>query len=190
MTEAAVSSLMAWENFYVIIGSGAAALTGLQFVVVTLIAGMEERRSGEAIAAFGSPTVVHFCSALLVAAILTAPWPTLSAAAVLLGLCGLGGVAYAVIVIRRARRQQDYQTVREDWLWYIILPLLCYITLVVTAILLIEHEIPALFGTGAATVLLIFIGIHNAWDTVTYLAVERFQQKDKSQDEGTGENPT
>ena len=36
MEPAAVSPFAAWENFYVIVGSSAAALTGLQFVVVTL----------------------------------------------------------------------------------------------------------------------------------------------------------
>ena len=34
---ASVSSLAAWENFYVIVGSSAAALTGLQFVVMALV---------------------------------------------------------------------------------------------------------------------------------------------------------
>ena len=65
----------AWESFYVIVGSSAGALTGLQFVVLTLIteAGMI-RGTGETLAAFGSPNVVHFCAALLVSAILSAPW--------------------------------------------------------------------------------------------------------------------
>src|SRR5437762_4327534 len=87
MQEAAVSLLTTWQNFYVIIGSSAAALTGLMFVVITLIAGAQVRGS---IAAFGTPTVVHFCAALLVAAILSAPWPALWNAGLLLGLCGFG----------------------------------------------------------------------------------------------------
>jgi len=41
---------------------------------------------------------------------------------------------------------------------------------------------PALFVIGAGTVLLLFTGIHNAWDTVTYLAIERSQPENKSQD--------
>ena len=31
---------------------------------------------------------------------------------------------------------------------------------------------PALFFIGEVTFLLLFIGIHNAWDTVTYVAIE------------------
>lgn len=38
MEEAVRSPLVAWESFYVIVGSSGAALTGLQFVVIALIA--------------------------------------------------------------------------------------------------------------------------------------------------------
>ncbi len=182
MQEAVVSPLTNWENFYVIVGSAAAALTGLMFVVITLISGSRVRRSSETVAAFGTPTVVHFCAPLLVAAILSAPWQALWNAGLLLGLSGLWGVMYIVIVIRRTRRQTDYQPVLEDWLWHVVFPLVSYTVLVVAAILLPGNPAPALFGSGAATVLLLFIGIHNAWDTVTYVAIERAQSENQSQD--------
>ncbi|SRR6266404_1568580 len=180
--ETGMSLLPAWQNFYVIIGSAAAALTGLMFVVITLIARAGQRRSSESVGAFGTPTVVHFCLALLVAAILSAPWQALWNAGLLLGLCGLGGVIYVVIVLRRARRQTDYQPVLEDWLWYTVLPLISYTALFVAAIVLPGHAVPALFVIGAVTVLLLFIGIHNAWDTVLYIAIDLSQPENKSQD--------
>ena len=182
MQEAAVSPLAAWQNFYVIIGSSAASLTGLMFVVITLIAGARVRASSGGLAAFGAPTVVHFGIALLVAAILSAPWQVLWNAGLLLGLCGLGGVIYVVIVVRRARHQTDYQPVLEDWLWHTVFPLVSYTALLVAAIVLPGNPAPALFVIGAGTVLLLFTGIHNAWDTVTYLAIERSQPENKSQD--------
>ncbi len=182
MQEAAVSPLTTWQNFYVITGSAAAALTGLMFVGITLITRTRMRRSSGTFGAFGTPTVVHFCIALLVAAILSAPWQALWHAGLLLGLCGLGGVTYAVIVVRRARRQTDYQPVLEDWPWYVVFPLVSYAVLVVMALLLLGNPVPALFGTSAVTVLLLFIGIHNAWDTVTYIVVEYAQPENKSQD--------
>ncbi len=182
MQEAAVSPLPTWESFYVIIGSSAAALTGLMFVVITLIAGAQVRRSSGTLAAFGTPTVVHFCAALLVAAILSAPWHALWHAGLMLGLCGLGGGIYVVIVVRRARRQTDYQPVLEDWLWHAVFPLVSYTALLVAAMVLPGNPALALFGIGAVTVLLLFIGIHNAWDTVTYVAVKASQPENKSQD--------
>ena len=174
--------LVTWQNFYVVIGSASAALTGLMFVVVTLISGTRIRRSSEPIAAFSAPSVVHFCSALLVAAILCAPWQALWNAGLLLGLCGLGGMAYVMIVLRRVRRQTNYTPVLEDWLWHTIFPFVSYLALVVAAIMLFGNLAPALFISGGATVLLLFIGIHNAWDNVTYLIVEGSRRENQGQE--------
>ena len=70
----------------------------------------------------------------------------------------------------------------EDWLWHTILPLLAYTGAMVAALFLPRSPEPALFVIGAAALLLLFIGIHNSWDTVTYIAVERVQPK-KHQDQ-------
>lgn len=177
-----MSSLTAWENFYVIVGSSAGALTGLTFVVITLIAGVRSRSPGMGIATFTTPTVVHFGAVLFIAAILSAPWSALAPAALMLSLCGLGGAAYAAIVVRRLRRQDSYAPVREDWLWYGVLPLIAYAALVVAAILLPGNPTQALFAIGAEAVLLLFVGIHNAWDTVTYIALELLPARDEGKE--------
>lgn len=177
-----MSPFSAWQNFYVIIGSAAAALTGLMFVAITLTARSRLQKSGETIGAFGTPTVVHLCSALGVAALLCAPWQAFWQVSPLLGLCGLGGIVYLMIVLRRTRRQADYQPVLEDWLWHTIFPLVTYITFLVAAIVLPGDPAPDLFIIGAATLLLLFIGIHNAWDTVTYIVIQESQSQDKSQE--------
>jgi hypothetical protein len=184
MHEAVLSPLATWQNFYVIIGSAAATLTGLMFIVVTLIAGRRARVSASSggIAAFNTPSVVHFGAALLIAAILSAPWQTLWHAGFLLGLCGLGGVIYALVVARRARRLSDYQPVLEDWLWHTIFPLISYTTFFFAAIMLPVNPVPTLFSIGAAMVLLLFIGIHNAWDNLTYITIDLPQSQNKSQD--------
>jgi len=184
MQEAGVSFLSTWQNFYVIIGSAAAALTGLMFVVATLSAQVRVRVSSptEAFATFNTPNIVHFRSALLVAAILSAPWQALWNAGLLLGLSGLGGMIYVVIVLRRARRQTDYHPVLEDWLWHTVFPLVSYTALLVASMLLPGHPALALFVIAAATVLLLFIGIHNAWDNVIYIAIELSRPQNKSQD--------
>jgi hypothetical protein len=181
MAEAQLSPLASWQSFYVIIGTAAATLTGLQFVVITLIAGVGRRSSG-AFGAFTSPNIVHLGAALLVAALLSAPWQVLWQASLLLCLSGLGGVSYVLIVLRRARRQRHYQPVLEDWLWHTVFPLVSYTALLVAALLLPGHAALALFVIAAATLLLLFIGIHNAWDNVTYIALELSQPQDTSQD--------
>ena len=184
MQEAAVSPLATWQSFYILIGSAAATLTGLMFVVATLIAGVRVRVAlpSESFTTFNTPNVVHFGAALLVAAVLSAPWQALWQTSVLLGLSGIGGVSYVVIVLRRVRRQADYQPVMEDWLFHTILPLVSYTAILVAAFVLPGDPAPALFVIAAATVLLLFIGIHNAWDNVTYIAVELSGRENKSQD--------
>jgi hypothetical protein len=181
MQEAVISPLASWQNFYVLVGSAAATLTGLMFVVVTLISGLRVSSSGDGIATFSAPNVLHFCAALLIAALLSAPWPALWQASLLLGLVGLGGVSYVMIVLRRVRRQTDYQPVMEDWLWHTIFPLISYTAFVVAGILLSFYPAPALFFIAGGTVLLLFIGIHNAWDNVTYIVVELSQRQNKGQ---------
>jgi hypothetical protein len=164
--------LSTWESFYVIVGSSAAALTGLQFVVIALVADTPAIRSAESVGAFGTPTVFHFCLCLLVAALLSAPWPILAPVVSLLLGAGSVGVLYTVIVIRRARRQTAYQPVGEDWVWHAILPMIAYTLLIVASALVLVAPAKALFLVGGCTILLIFIGIHNAWDAVAYLAVQ------------------
>ena len=166
------SPLAAWETFFFLIGSSAAALTGLQFVVIALIAESGRRATPREIEAFSTPTIVHFTGVLLVSAILSAPWPGLLPVAVILGVCGVAGVAYILVVIRRARRQSTYRLVGEDWRWHVVFPLISYVLLVVSAIFLPGQAQRALFAIGAAALLLLFIGLHNAWDTVTYITIE------------------
>jgi hypothetical protein len=185
MQEATLVSFATWQPFYVLVGTAAATLTGLMFVVITVNAGVRTRRTSDGIGAFGTPNVFHFGAVLLVAAILSAPWSILWISALLLGLCGVGGLAYLLIVLRRflrVRRQSHYTPVLEDWLWYMLFPLVSYIALAVAALMLPANAAPALFVLAAAVVLLLFIGIHNAWDLVLFTAFELLQPQNKSQD--------
>lgn len=177
MIAEAVSPLSRWENFYVIIGSSAGALTGLQFVVMSLIDQAQAVRSMAEIRAFGTPTVVHFCGALLISAIMSAPWDNLQGAGIALAVSGIAGTVYAIQVIRHARRTTDYQPEVADWIWFVELPLASYVALLVAAELLVRHPTLALFVVAGVALLLLFVGIHNAWDTVTYVAITRRGQR-------------
>jgi hypothetical protein len=168
MPEAA-TGLSAWESFYVIVGSSGGALIGLQFVVMTLIGDSRLRTQTAGLAAFSTPTIVHLTGALVVSAIMSAPWPSLGPLSFALGICGLGGLTYAVIVLRRAMRQTDYQPVWQDWLWYTALPCFAYAALVFDAVFLRGHDPITLFLAAAVALGLLLIGIHNAWDSVTHV---------------------
>ncbi len=158
-----------WENFYVIVGSSAGALIGLQFVVITLIASRPiTRETAKAGSAFATPSVVHFGLVLSLSAIVSAPWNEITILAVLWGLLGLSGVVYVVVVARRMRMQSAYRPVFEDWCFHVLLPLAAYAVLAVAAYAAQSYAGPALFLVGAAALMLLLIGIHNAWDAITY----------------------
>ena len=164
-----MTAIAGWENFYVIVGSSAGALIGLQFVVITLIANMPHAPGdAQAVAAFATPAIVHFGTVLLLAAVLNAPWHGIGTPAILCGLLGLIGIAYEIIVARRMRVQTAYRPEFEDWLFHALLPFAACATLAIAAYATLNHVRVALFGVGAAAVLLLFVGIHNAWDSVTY----------------------
>ena len=183
VAEGVVSPLARWESFYVIVGSSAAALTGLQFVVITLMSEGTRPTGPATIRAFGTPTIVHFCAVLLVSAIVSAPWTAVSNAGAALAACGLLGLAYAVLVVRTAARQTLYKPVLEDWIWHGVLPIIAYASLLVASMVVRHDPAPALFAIGGSALLLLFIGIHNAWDAVTYVAIDRPENAKASKDQ-------
>ncbi|HYL89912.1 MAG TPA: hypothetical protein VEU32_14240 [Burkholderiales bacterium] len=165
-----------WESFYVIVGAAAGALIGLQFVVMTLLADKPHIASPEAGAAFSTPNVVHFSAALLLSALMRIPWHGIGAAAVAWGAIGAAGLVYLVIVIRRMRSQRAYKPDWEDWIWHVLLPLGAYALLLVSALFARPDVEDALHAVAAATLLQLFIGIHNSWDAVAYHVLVRMRQ--------------
>ena len=170
------TALAGWENFYVIVGSSAGALIGLQFVVMTLIA---ERLnpSPETTDAFATPSVIHFAVVLLLSALVSAPWSGIGAVALLWGLVGLSGIVYTIVVARRLRTQSQYTPGFEDWLCHVPLPFADYAILVGSAFAARSYSRTVLFCVGAAALLLLFVGIHNAWDAATYVIAQGHRER-------------
>jgi hypothetical protein len=160
-----------WASFYVMVGSAAAALIGMQFIVITLLADRRRRPTVGALDAFATPTVVHLTGALLVSAIMSAPWRSIMPPSSGLATYGVGGLVYSAIVIRRARRQTFYEPVWQDWLWYAWFPCAGYAALALASAALPTEIHGALFAIAGAALGLLLIGIHNAWDTVTHIVV-------------------
>lgn len=170
--------LTEWNSFYVIVGSSAGALIGLQFVVLTLVAERPHAQMGEASAAFATPSVVHFGVVLLLSAVMSAPWHGFGPV-ILWGLVGLSGILYGVVVIRRMRAQKAYKPVLEDWLYYGLLPLVPYAMLAVAFIVARADPRRSLFVVATATLMFLFLGIRNSWDAITYHVVTKGKEKAK-----------
>ena len=167
-----------WESFYIVVGGAAGALIGLQFVVMTLLADRPRLASPEAGAAFATPNVVHFSAALLLSALMRVPWHGIEPAALAWGLVGFAGLIYLVIVIRRMRSQRTYKPDREDWTYHVVFPLIAYALLLVSAFTVRSHVEEAEMAVAAATLLQLFIGVHNSWDTIVYHVLVRMRGSD------------
>ena len=158
-----------WDSFYLIVGGAAGALIGLQFVVMTLIADRPAATHGSDVGpTFSTPTIIHFGAVLLLAAVLRAPWRAVSPVAEAWGAMGLIGVVYIAYVTYRMRGQDVYKPVAEDWIFHSLLPFVAYAILAVSALYAATATHESLFGVGTAALMLLFIGIHNAWDATTY----------------------
>ena len=171
-------ALARWETFYVIVGSSGGALTGLLFVVVALAADRMRAGSSQGLSAFTSPSIVHFGTVMLVSAMIAMPRDGLRSLAVLLVLTGLAGIVVTVMAVRRIARFEKYQPVAEDWIWHGVLPGVAYAMLFVAAIVLQSATKNALYIIGSVTLVLLFVGIHNAWDAALYSAT--FVPRDQS----------
>jgi hypothetical protein len=108
----------------------------------------------------------------VIAAIMAAPFRAIEPLAVLLAFAGAMGAIYVVRVARRARSMQSYQPDAEDWIWHVLLPFVAYAALLAGAFAIVVTPARGLFIPAIAVTLLIVIGIHNAWDVVTFLAVD------------------
>ena len=171
-----MKELVEWDSFYVIVGSAAGALIGLQFVVMTLITQRTDNAPAEAGQAFSTPTVLHFCVVLLLSALSRVPWSGITPAAISCGCIGAAGIVYTGYVLWRIRRQNAYVPVFEDWLFHCGLPFAAYVMLVASALWSMSAVRNALFVVGAAALLLLFVGIHNAWDTVMWHVFDKPDQ--------------
>lgn len=181
-----VLPLSEWANFYVIIGTTAGALTGLTFVVIT-ISGDPGRSVDSAatrltgLRAFITPTAVHFGSALWISALLCIPRHTALTAAICIGAVSVAGIAYTVRVLELiAAMRADYHPFVADWIWNLVLPALAYLSLLAGAFLVTPYPAQALDIVAIATLLLLTIGIHNAWDVVVWFTTERHAHRERT----------
>ena len=176
-------TLAPWSDYYMITGAAAASLTGLMFVVITLVAGQERivKNMRDGVETFSSPVVVHFGAALLMSATMAVPWGSLGPAAATLALISVFGMVYATRVALRMSQQNRYEPEFDDWFWYAVVPLAAYVVVFAAAIALWSSSEQALYALAAGTMTLIFAGIRNAWDIVTYIAVE-MKSKDPESD--------
>src|SRR5258708_16422606 len=170
--------LQAWHEFYFLLGTSAAALTGVMGVVISINADRIAERPESGVRAFVTATMVFFTTAYVVSALLLVPHLSLRSLAVLLATTGIAGVAY--LAWTRGHRYfvhgiegRPPEMDAEDWIFFIGLPYLGYLLLIVAAVGLWQSADYGALILAFTPMLLLSSGIHNAWDLVIWLAQQK-----------------
>jgi len=167
------SLLAEWDNFYVITGSSAAGLTGLTFVVIALSAD-SKRVNFTGLRAYVTPIIVHFAVVLGLAAYLSMPHQDVLSLSLGFGVTGAAGLVYVAFIARGIGHiSKQYVPVGEDWIWNVVLPALAYGALFAVAFLIWRRPEQCMYGVAVVSLLLMFIGIHNAWDVAVWNTVRK-----------------
>jgi len=162
-----------WENFYLIVGSGAGALIGLMFVVVTLAAGMGSANTSRAAPIYFTPIVFHFAAIVVVSAIAAVPNMPPPATGIALGLSAAIGFAYSLATaIRIFRTKFDRPPDLSDKFFYAFFPALIYLGLAAGACTVWIATEAAAYIVGAMMLVLLLVGIRNAWDLATFVVTK------------------
>jgi hypothetical protein len=161
--------LETWHEFYLLTGTAGLTLSGLLFVVVSFGARIVADHAATGVRAFVSPNAVHFTAVLVVAAVLLipdAPRPLVGAF-----LCGGGLACLAYLACAKVhQRWRENGLGALDWVWFVGLPSFSYVVLLLSGIGVLLRADPSMFGIAFSVVLLIVIGIRNAWDLVLWMA--------------------
>lgn len=162
--------LGSWRDFYVFAGTAAATLLGLMFVVASLSQRIVSTDEGStASRAFSAPVITFFVTAIVVSMVMLVPRPSPKALAVLLAIIGLGGFLY--MINSGAHKQwRERGLGLDDLAWYVALPFLAYAVVAAAAVEVWSAARYGFYLSAAAMLLLLLIGIRNAWDIVTFIA--------------------
>jgi len=160
-----------WHDFYVLLGTAAATLVGLMFVTATIGANLFTEANREAMRAFLSPTVVHFSAVLLVCIAAIIPVENWRSFAILLAVCGVVGLVHSARVWLQLFVHRTFRVDVVDRLFYALIPVLGYVLVLASAVLLFMQWETGLLVLAAALMTLLLAGIRNAWDMTTFIVI-------------------
>jgi hypothetical protein len=165
-----------WSNFYYLIGSAAAGLIGLMFVVMTLTSGLDRLRARRGAALYMTPTIVHFGVVFTISAVTMVPGLGFRGAAVVFGFIaflGLTCAGRAFLGFRTPRKEGAEPPHWSDFWLYAALPTTLYGGLVVASAGVWARASWAALAMAGLLLTVLLLGIRNAWDLVSTIAPGR-----------------
>ncbi len=174
MSDLVSQILRDWQNFYLLTGTAAATLIGLQFIAASLGTGLVTSSTKLLISTWVTPTIIHFGTVLVIAVVSTIPVLNALLLAVLLGIGGLAGLGYTSAVgIGMWRQGRKTPLASSVWIWYVVAPLLSYGILPGIAVGLLLNNQQVVNLLALPIILLLILGIRNAWDLTVWIKQNR-----------------
>jgi hypothetical protein len=161
-----------WHDFYILVGTASATLVGLMFVAASIGATVFSEESRAAMAAFITPTVVHFASVLFTCFVVVIPvhdWRSLGG---IIGAGGLAGAGYSGRILIHLIIRHRFNVDLVDRMFYALIPLAGYLIAVTSAVLLLMRSALGADLIAAALLVLLFAGLRNAWDMMVWIVLK------------------
>jgi hypothetical protein len=174
-----------WHDYFFMLGTAAASLIGLMFVVVTLTAGQDRQRTERGKHLYTSPVVWNLGVVLLLSGAAIAPTVSTTALGIVTAVASIIGIALSIrssIGIARIPMSGEENNT-FDLSWYGIVPGLVYLALGCTGVALAVRLGWAPTALATALIALLLVSIHAEWDLATFLAPQA-----PSGGEGNGRN--
>lgn len=160
-----------WSEFYLLVGSAAAVLIGLIFVVISL---MQDRSRSSVLAGsklYMGPIVLGVSFVLVLSAAALTPGiqrHQFAAIAAVVALWGLARGIRSILGIRRLLADREVHWT-DPW-FYGVIPSLIYVALGAVAFAFWMECPWAHDGIAAATIAILLSAIRNEWDLITWIA--------------------
>jgi hypothetical protein len=157
-----------WHEFYVLLGTAAAALVALMFVAASVAAGLITPAQSTATRTFMSPIIFHYTCVLFLSLMALVPDMTERRLAVIVALVAVFGFGFSIMILVGVVRSALADI--ADRFGYGASPLAAYAAALVAAGFLWTHSTAGPNILAGALVLLLLVNIRNAWDlTITFV---------------------
>lgn len=160
-----------WHEFYILLGTAAAALVALLFVAASIGAGYLSTARGSPTHTYTSPVVFHYTYVLFLSLAALIPTNTDWSLAAIIGVSAAIAFAYSCFIFARVMR--DVAIDLDDRLGYGAGPLVGYAAALAASVFIFMRSNigpPLLAG---ASMLVLLVNIRNAWDLTLFFAQRR-----------------
>jgi hypothetical protein len=163
--------LAQWHEFYILLGTAAAALVALLFVAASIGAGYLSAERGSPTHTYTSPIVFHYTYVLFLSLAALIPANTDWSLAGIIGVSAAIALVYSCFIFVRVMRGTT--TDLDDRLGYGASPLAAYAATLAASIFIFMRSDAGPPLLAGALILLLLINIRNAWDLTLFFAQRR-----------------